>query len=304
LAARFTEANATTNRLRETAYRNFWRDKAPPPPVGDTVAVLDPASLPKPLGPNRIAFLAWGLGAGLMLGLLAALARRWPRGVWKLGGFAAAGCILAGATSFLIPNRYTSTASVEIIPALLTEDPLATPPAVTPAAEFLRQMEPEVLSVASLARIIQDPRLDLYPRERARRPMEGVVRNMLARDLRIAVLNPASGVNGEVSAFSISFSYSDRVKARDVVQQLITAFMGQRETKWRVNASQMSDKLNEIHIRKAGENLDVIDPPSLPFSPGSPNSLTIASAGLGIGLLLGAITLGIRRPRTSAVQPA
>ena len=148
LAAKFTEANAVSNRLRESAYTNFWHDVAteaaveadvlhharpalatPPPPVGETVAVLDPASLPKSLGPNRIAFLAWGMGAGLLLGVLAALAMRWPRAVWQLGGFALSGCILAVAASFLIPNRYTSTASVEITPAGLTEDPLATPPA-------------------------------------------------------------------------------------------------------------------------------------------------------------------------------
>jgi hypothetical protein len=169
---------------------------------------------------------------------------------------------------------------------------------VTPAAEFLRQMEPQVLSVASLAAIIQDPELDLYPKERARWPMEDVARNMLARDLRIAVLNPATAANGEVSAFSISFSYSDRVKARDAVQKLITTFNKGRLDRQRSQAMQMSDKAREIVLRKLGENLDVLDPPSLPFSPESPNRLTIAAAGLGIGLLLGAITLGLRRQFT------
>jgi len=186
---------------------------------------------------------------------------------------------------------------MEITPAVLTEDPLATPPAVTPAADFLRQMEPQVLSPPSLSRIILE--IDLYPGERARKPMEDVVRNMLARDLRIAVLNGGSG-----AAFSISFSYSDRVKAREVVQRLITAFNDERIVRERANASQMSDKLREIQTRKAGENLEVIDPPSLPVFPESPNRPMIAAAGLGIGLLLGAITLGLRRPRTPALQPA
>jgi hypothetical protein len=129
--------------------------------------------------------------------------------------------------------------------------------------------------------------------------MEDVVRNMLARDLRIAVLNGGSG-----AAFSVSFSYSDRVKARDVVQTLITAFNYERISRWRANASKMSDKFNEIQARKVGENLEVIDPPSLPISPETHNRLTIAAAGLGIGLLLGAIKLGLRRPRTPALQPA
>ncbi len=117
--------------------------------------------------------------------------------------------------SFLIPNRYTSTAVFEIAPAVLTEDPLASPPLVTPAAELLRQFEPKILSFQSLSMIIQDPHFNLYPGDiKEAYAMEDVVRNMLARDLHIAVLNGGSG-----AAFSISFSYSDRVKARDVVQR-------------------------------------------------------------------------------------
>ena len=54
LTAKFTESIAMTNHYREMEYRNFWQDEAafnhakpaPPPPMGDTVTVLDPASLP------------------------------------------------------------------------------------------------------------------------------------------------------------------------------------------------------------------------------------------------------------------
>lgn len=193
LATKFTEENSNRDRNRATLYRDFWQDwsiayhakPAPPPPVGDTVSVLDPPSPPKQsAGPDRVVFLAWGLGAGLLVGLLAALAMRRPRGVWHLG-FAAAGCVLAGPASFLMPDRYTSTAIMMLTPAQLTEDPLVSPPAVTPAAEILRQLEPQVLSPQNLSRVIEDPRLNLYPAERARKPIEDVVRNMLARDLRI-----------------------------------------------------------------------------------------------------------------------
>lgn len=317
LAAKFGEANEMSNRNRAYIYESFWREQAaeaaalhqakvaaPPPPVGDTFAVLDPARVPQePVSPNRVAFLASGLGAGLLLGLLASLAMQWPRDMRRLCGFAAAGCVIAGAASFLVPDRYTSNAVLEVTPAQLTEDPLATPPAATPAAEFLRRIEPQVLSVQSLSRIIQDPGIDLYPRERARSSLEDVVRNMLARDLRIDVLH-SSGANRAVSAFRISFSYSDKTKAHAVVQRLLIALEEQHLTDARINASQASEALHEIYERKAAENLDVLDPPSIPVSPLSPNRPLIAAIGLGIGLLVGVITLLLRRPHAPVLQPA
>jgi capsular polysaccharide biosynthesis protein len=211
---------------------------------------------------------------------LAALGIRRPRGVRQLAGFAVAGCVLAAVASYLIPNRYTSTAVMLISPAVLT-------------------------SVEQLSKIIQDPRLNLYSEERARKPIEDVVREMLARDLRIAAMNPASGVTAAPPAFSISFSYSDRTKAHDVVQTLIVAFQKQHITRDRDNALQKGDKLLlELTQRKAGEGLWVLDPPSLPITPVTPNRLLITAIGLGIGLLVAAVTLILRRPHTPALQPA
>jgi LPS O-antigen subunit length determinant protein (WzzB/FepE family) len=317
LASKFDQANRMTNRNQANMYVSFWKDvaseaafhhekivPAPPPPVGDTLAVLDAASLPtKSIGPNRIVFLAWGLGAGLVPGLLAALAMRRPRGVGRLAGFAAAGCALAGAASFLLPDRYTSTAVLQITPVRRTQDALATPRAGTPADTYLREWAPEVLSVPALSRLIQDPRLNLYPKERARKPIEEVVRQMLARDLSVTALNPASGL-AAAPAFTISFSYSDRIKAHDFVQMLISSFMEQHLTRDRNNALQKGGMLLEIIQRKAGESLDVLDPPSLSITPATPTRLMIAAAGLGLGLLLGAITLFVRRAPTPALQPA
>ena len=229
LAGKFTEENANTNRTVTDSYQGFWEDMAafahtkpaPPPPVGEIVAVLNTARSPmESVGPNRVVFLVWGVGAGLLLGLLVVVGMRRARGVWRLGGFALAGFAVACALSYLIPNRFTSTATMQIAPAIVTEDPLTPLPAATPAAEFLRQIEPEVLSYQSLYNIIYDPRLNLYSSERAKRPEEEVVRNMLNNDLRILP------VEGAASAFSISFSYSDRYKTQQAVNTLMNAFCG------------------------------------------------------------------------------
>ncbi len=193
LSNKFLEANVRTNKANADAYQGFWRDMAdvqhtkpaPPPPIGDIVGVLSPASNPVDAeGPNRFLFLAWGLGMGLLVGLLAAFGMRRPRGVRRLVGFGVAGFTLAGAGSFLIPNRFTSSAFMQISPAQVTEDPMAPLPAATPAAEFLRQILPEVLSFQNLSQMIQDRRLNLYAEERAGKPMEEIVRNMVANDLQ------------------------------------------------------------------------------------------------------------------------
>ncbi len=107
LATKFTRANATVNHYREMAYRSFWQDEAkeaasrhvdlvtPPPPTGEIVAVLDPASLPKkPAGPNRIAISGMGprggAAAGHAGGSRDAMA---ARGKLQLGGFASRPCV-------------------------------------------------------------------------------------------------------------------------------------------------------------------------------------------------------------------
>lgn len=291
LTSKFAEANFVIDRNQGNMYLSFWHDEslvnhtkpAPPPPAGDMVAVLDPASLPKlSAGPNRIVFPAWGLGVGLLVGLVAALAVRWPRGAWQLSAFAAAGFVVAGTASFLIPNRYTSEAVMGIWPAQLTEDPLAPLPAATPAAEFLRRMEPQVLSSQSLPTIFT----------------EDVVRKMRDRDLRISAMNPAAGV----SVFSISCSDSNPHRAQQVVQTLVTRF--QELYLVTLHDSPKSLVLAQILHRKAGENLEVLDSPSFPQKPSKPNRLVVAAAGFGIGMLLGAITLFLRRPRTPILQPA
>jgi hypothetical protein len=67
LTAGFAELNATIERSREALWHIAWPPSDSVPP-GEEVVVLDPASLPKPLSPNRLEFLAWGLGGGTAFG--------------------------------------------------------------------------------------------------------------------------------------------------------------------------------------------------------------------------------------------
>ena len=71
LAAEMVRVNVAVNRNRQESWRMAWPSEPMPP--GQEVEILSMASLPqKPVSPNRFAFAALGLGAGLLLGLLTA----------------------------------------------------------------------------------------------------------------------------------------------------------------------------------------------------------------------------------------
>jgi hypothetical protein len=297
LVHRFTQENAALNRNKASLYNYFWADKVraheaappPPPPAGENVLVLDLPSLPRRgPGPNRWIFVA----AGTLLGLLAAVARQRRRGWLLLAASGAAGLALAAGFSFLLPDHYTSTAVMRITPPQVMENPLATPSPAS-AAERLRELEPKIVTQDSLGGIVL--RTELYRRELRSKPLSQVVDEM-RRDLRIAPLNP-KGLPGAVPVFSISFTYTDRYKAQRVVRELVTMFTERNIVDQR-NGPYLSVTLRQIYERKAGTNLEVLDPASLPEAPVAPNRAFISLSGLAGGLL--AATLLIRR-RTATV---
>jgi uncharacterized protein involved in exopolysaccharide biosynthesis len=299
LVTRLAESNRIVNRNKASLYEVFWQDQikaheaqeVPPPPTGESLVVIDPPSAPeKGAGPNRIAFVLAGILAGGLLGVLAGLARLRRRGGWMLAASAAAGLVLASAVSFLLPDRYVSTAVMRLTPPQVTEDPLRAPAAVT-AAQRLRELQPEILTDESLARIILQ--VEMYRHLRQREPMEQAVESM-RRDLRIEPM-PAKGIPGTASAFRISFLYTDRYKAQQAVRYLITAFTERNIVEQRMKAQYMTVTARRIEEHKAGMNLEVLDPASLPELPVSPNRGAIALGGVAAGLL--ACSLGFWRRR-------
>jgi LPS O-antigen subunit length determinant protein (WzzB/FepE family) len=73
----FAEENRLINRYRGLVWQKIWSAPAPP---GQTVEILQQASLPEsPTTPNRLAFVPYGLGAGMLLGLLTAFVVRRPK---------------------------------------------------------------------------------------------------------------------------------------------------------------------------------------------------------------------------------
>jgi uncharacterized protein involved in exopolysaccharide biosynthesis len=65
---------------------------------------------------------------------------------------------------------------------------------------------------------------------------------------------------------------------------------------------ELTEQNGELLSRKAGENLDVLDPPSLPTSPSKPNRWLIVGAGAAISLILGVAMAGIREAKDTSLK--
>ncbi len=99
-------ANKTTQKLLDQLTANLEKDNS-----AGRVRVIDPPNLPGvPVRPNRLAIALAGLIGGIASGMLVAGIKRWPRAA-LIGAACAAS---AFAASFAIPNRYVSSAVVQV----------------------------------------------------------------------------------------------------------------------------------------------------------------------------------------------
>jgi uncharacterized membrane protein YgdD (TMEM256/DUF423 family) len=64
----------------------------------------------------------------------------------------------------------------------------------------------------------------------------------------------------------------------------------------------LSETATNMEDRKAGENLEVLDPASLPEAPTEPNRLVIAAIGTGIGFVLGVFLAGARELKDTSLK--
>jgi hypothetical protein len=187
---------------------------------------------------------------------------------------ALAGALVAGVFAFRTQERYVSTAVMRFTTAGQLDG------GRQGALDRLVELQHTVLSRRSLAEIITQPALNLYPEDRKKMPLQDVVENMRNKALRIQA---AEAWNGGVLAFVISCEYPDKLKAQAVVYELQTRFQEQ----------------NVAIQRKQGpssqELLEVLDPASLPQRSFYPNRPMIVTVGLLGGALLGLLAVLVRR---------
>jgi uncharacterized protein involved in exopolysaccharide biosynthesis len=175
---------------------------------------------------------------------------------WILGP-TFAGIVIATVVAFLMENTYVSTAQMQITPQQISATivPLTVNQMLT---DRIMSMENEILSRTSLSAIIQDPRLDLYKSDRDSKPLEDVIETMRTRDIKISIQSLPSGNGTRASAFSISFSYPDRLKAQQTVQALITKFTDANQNAQRVTQDVVKSYVHD-ELSQAKANLDQLD---------------------------------------------
>ncbi|HTA41730.1 MAG TPA: hypothetical protein VK789_04740 [Bryobacteraceae bacterium] len=218
--------------------------------------------------------------------------------------------LLAGlGVSFVVAPRYVSRSTL-----MLIATPGSPESDVRPVAIELQQ---EILSRTSLSAVIHDPRLNLYPEEVAKMPLEDVIEQMRSQDIRISIAQAGS------TAMTISFAYRDPQKARNTVQVLVTKLIDanlvrQRERSYFMQArtgnqvdrleariaaiekrlgiqTTQPEPLNQFAGRPEGINLDVLDPPSLPAKPVSPDRSKFMVCGFGSGFAAALVIAVFRR---------
>jgi uncharacterized protein involved in exopolysaccharide biosynthesis len=182
--------------------------------------------------------------------------------------FAVTGAAIAAAIAFSIPSQYQSTSVMQVTAAGPAQGN-----AQSDITERINHIEQEVLSRTSLTRLITG--LGLYQNRRGKLPIEDIIQDMRNHDIQIRPIHEVEGNRQDMVAFSISTTYPDPKLAQAMNRELISKFTEQNVDVQRGGGHRM------------GENLEVLDPASLPGTPFYPHRGWFAFMGLLAGLLAG-----------------
>jgi uncharacterized protein involved in exopolysaccharide biosynthesis len=125
-----------------------------------------------------------------------------------------AGLVVSVVVAYLWPDTYESTATLFLSDSIHSGNE---PPMIS-----VRKIASNVESPMAMESIVQV--FGLYPNERKHLPIEDVVENM-KRQIRLGLAGSNNASQRKGIAFQISFAYPDRVKARNVVRDLVARFI-------------------------------------------------------------------------------
>ncbi len=245
---------------------------------GPVLSVVDAAILPtQALMPAVWLTAAIGLVAGLLLAVLWRAIVRRPIGrtgiAWGVAG------ALAGIAAALVTPLVSKSIPDGTLPFLYRSH--ATLFAEGEDARYLSNLLARLSSRMSLASIIVDPRLNLYPDRMKGHELEDVAETM-RQDVVITSRSAAGG-----RWIDISFTYLDRLKC----QQTVQAFMSRLDEDYSAtaqNANTAPDRLrNWGSIDSSG--MSPVDIEAV-----GPNRAAAVLLGLAAGLILAALIAVIR----------
>jgi uncharacterized protein involved in exopolysaccharide biosynthesis len=134
-----------------------------------------------------------------------------------------AGLVISVVVAFFLPDVYICTAAMQIRPGAVSNDLM--PSAMTgKMAQRLQELSLEILGRDNLITLIQNPKLNLYPKERQRYAVEDVAEDTFRKHIHIVQYETANGTSAGAQAFHIAFEYPDKYVARALVLELISEF--------------------------------------------------------------------------------
>jgi len=171
---------------------------------------------------------------------------------WILGPTFGA-LVVAVVVAFIWPDTFVSSAIIRVVPPQVPEAYVPTNVNME-MSQRINAMAQTILSRGNLTNIINT--FNLYQRERQRKPMEDVVEDM-KKDIKISQVSNISG-NRNVSAFTISFQYDNRIMAQKVTADLVSRFMSEN-TRDRTTQSVLTTQFLKDQLESAKKELDGIE---------------------------------------------
>ena len=155
---------------------------------------------------------------------------------------------------YLWPDSYDSVAVVKIVPQQVPQN-MVQSSITNDLADRINSMATTVLSRNVLTTIINN--LDLYPRERKRLPMEDVIENIMKKDIHIVPIMAGQGSRA-VPAFTVQFTYPDRLLANKVVQDIVSRFITENLTTRSVATTETTQFLKD-QADQARKDLEAVE---------------------------------------------
>lgn len=173
---------------------------------------------------------------------------------WVIGP-AFAGLVISVVAAFLWPDMYLCYASMQIKPGTVSD--LIPSISAGHMAERLQELNLEILGRDNLVPMLQNPKLDIYKKERQKYTNEDVADQYFSKNVKIVpYASPDQTARGAM-AFRIQFEYPDRTKARAVVLDLVGQFtsknMALQSTQSVSRSTLMDDELKRAkdHMEQA-----------------------------------------------------
>ena len=192
------------------------------------------------------------------------------------------------------------------------------------ARQTYRENHPDVRSLEAKLGVLKKQRDDLEKEESsaaAKVAPTKVVNPQVAQSLESLKLQMAN-VQAQIQARNMSME--DRAKRLKDIQTEIGVYRARIETipvneqrfaglqrDYNIAKADYDDKAKKMETsetssnleeRKAGENLETLDPASLPEQAAEPNRLLIAGSGIGLGLFFGVFMAGVKEMKDTSLK--